>query len=108
NFDSVDGQARPYIAVCEIASGDLLPWSPDLDGNIPAQVLATPAGVFACGISLTGVEERKGVAAFDPVTAALLPWNANVSYGTSNVNVTAMTTHDGALYFTGLFNSVDG
>lgn len=108
NFDSVDGQARPYIAACEIASGDLLPWSPDLDGNIPAQVLATPAGVFACGISLTGVEERKGVAAFDPVTAALLPWNANVSYGTSNVNVTAMTTHDGALYFTGLFNSVDG
>ena len=107
-FDSLDGQARPYIAACDIATGDVLPWSPDVQGGLPKQVLATTEGIFASGFSLSGAEERKGVAAFDPVTAALLPWNANVSYGSSGVSVKAMTTHDGALYFTGQFNAVNG
>lgn len=106
-FDSLDGQARPYIAACDIATGEVLPWSPDLAGEIPDQVLATSAGVFACGISLAGDEERLGIAAFDRGTAELLPWNANLS-SPSGVRVNAMTTHDGALYFTGSFSAVNG
>ena len=42
NFDSVDGQARPYIAACEIASGASAAMEPRLDGNIPARVSHPP------------------------------------------------------------------
>ena len=106
-FSNVGGQPREYVAACSLATGDVLPWYPLMDGPVQG-LLGTADGVFACGRFLTvNGTARPYLAKLNAVSADLLPWDP-VLPAAGNNGVSAMAIHNGALYFTGVFNSVNG
>ncbi|MEZ4738580.1 MAG: T9SS type A sorting domain-containing protein [Flavobacteriales bacterium] len=106
-FSNVGGQLREYMAACALTTGEVLPWNPLVDGPV-LQLRTSNDGIFACGRFLTvNGTDRPYLAKLDAATGDLLPWNAVIP-AVGNNRVAAMTIHNGALYFTGVFNSVNG
>ncbi|MEA2495197.1 MAG: trimeric autotransporter adhesin, partial [Thermoleophilaceae bacterium] len=80
-FFNVDGQPRLDAAAFDRNTGALLPWDPSPDGDVWSIACANGA-VYLGGQFITldyrGVgtgTTRNGLAAVDPVTGALLPWD---------------------------------
>ncbi len=108
-FDSVGGVPRSRLCAFDATTHELLPWNPSVvNGEYPDSVIqdivATPQAIYIMGTfdSIGGVAQRY-IAAVDPQSGALLPFQAN-----PNRPVAAMAYSDGRLYVGGLFSTIGG
>ena len=104
---------RNYVAAVDKTTGALdQAWNPGLrvgnNGNGDVFAIApTDDAVYLGGEEMgytSGGQTRDGLAAFDPTTGALLPFQADVSHP----EVRGLSASDAAVYVAGLFGSVGG
>ncbi|MCU1527461.1 MAG: hypothetical protein JWP75_1224 [Frondihabitans sp.] len=108
NFSGVGSSVRTYAAAASASTGALLPWSPNLQGGTVAAIAVDPDGSkVILGGSFTSANGSTnpgyGLAAVDPTSAALLPWNVNtvVQDGGVNAGITSLTADSTGLYGSG-------
>jgi hypothetical protein len=95
---------RANAGACSLSTGAVLPWAPEPNGHVWA--LASEGGQVYLGGEFTtvGGQSRTSIAAVDPVSAAVLPWNPAVSGGF----VKSFALSGNTMYFGGDFTSVGG
>lgn len=70
-FSRINGQPRQLAAAVKM-DGTLMPWNPLPSGDRPVMVVTAPGKVYIGGFfDRVGGEARMGVAALDPITAAV-------------------------------------
>ncbi len=76
-FSTGGGVTRTRLAAFSASDGMPTTWAPTADGNVNAMVIA-PNGKLVVGGAFQNINGSPayGMAAIDPVTGALLPWNA--------------------------------
>lgn len=109
NFDVINGQPRSKLALIDVASWALLPFSKALNGAVLA--LDSDASTLYVAGHFTAVQgsTRRKAAAFQLPSTALLPWNPNVqgiSNGSGDVN--SMRVEGARVYLGGNFASAGG
>jgi hypothetical protein len=79
------GRQRLYAASIDLASGRVTDWNPHAD--LPVEAFAAGGSTLYVGGFFTHIagQPRNGIAAFDRVTGALLPWNPAAGLSTVNV-----------------------
>lgn len=117
-FDIIgDGEPRPRLAALDAGTGAVLPLATTIDRFDPfgfnfVLSLAARDGVLYVGgyFDLVGGVERRGVAALDGATGALLPWNADLRRDNPNFTpgADALALGDTTLYLSGAFDTVHG
>jgi hypothetical protein len=105
-FSTVDGVARPSLALVDPTSGGAMRWRPPTP-NLPAVVIAAGGRRVLLGGSFTrlGVQRRVNVAAFDAASGALLPWSPSAD---PNGAVTSVAVHGDSVYLGGDLRTVNG
>jgi hypothetical protein len=100
------GQPRSSAAAFSLGTGGLLPWAPQVGARV-SKILAIPGHVFVAGTDLSVVngQRRRGLAALDPESAALLPFDAGLdNFGAAlGLDVSGNT-----LYVAGWFREAQG
>ncbi|AMM21989.1 hypothetical protein AX769_19865 [Frondihabitans sp. PAMC 28766] len=115
NFSGVGNSTRSYAAAVNASTGALLPWAPNIAGGGVAAVAVDPDGSkVVVGGQFTSVAGSTnpgyGLAAVDPTSAALLPWNADnvVQDGGVNAGITSLTADSTGLYGSGFVFGAGG
>lgn len=96
---------RSNLLAYNLTTGELLPFAPQLNGEIKA-VEISPDGktVYVGGLfTRVGSDKRYRIAAFDVATGKLTSFAPTVDYV-----VEGIATHGGTVYFGGKFNNVNG
>ncbi len=111
---TVDGQVRTRVAEID-AAGHVTPWQPDAAFSQTTMLKMTPVGTLVIGTSepaLAGAVPRKGLAAFDLTTGALLPPGPLVDGGLIGTidatSVTGLVADGPTVYVSGVFTTVNG
>ncbi|WP_111767663.1 PKD domain-containing protein [Nakamurella deserti] len=102
-FTTGGGLARPRLAAFSAVDGKPTAWAPTSDGTVNAMVLS-PAGQVVVGGAFQNLNGSPayGLGALDPVTGALLPWNATAKIRNAGKNaaITSLSTDGNAIYGT--------
>jgi hypothetical protein len=98
-----DAVTRNRAAAIDGPSGDLLAWSPDLNGRV--RTIAVDGSSVYLGGNFTSAKaaDRNRVAAVEATSGALLPWNPNVSAAVNSLSVAGLVAYVG-----GEFTTVNG
>jgi hypothetical protein len=83
SFTEADGEPRNGIAAFDLLTGQLMPWSLDVDEAILTHAIDDGTLFIGGRFSRVNGARRDGAAAVDVATAAIQPWDAMIS--TSNV-----------------------
>jgi len=104
-FMNIGGQSRANLAAVNLATGTVVPsWSPSVDGNVGTLGLG-PNGLIVGGDFYTlGGLPRRGLGLVDPVSAAVLGWDAALGGDVSAVEVDPAT---GRAYVGGDFTTIN-
>jgi len=102
---SGDG-VRQGLAACNATTGELLPWDPNVDGEV--KTLAVAGGVVYVGGSFTAVEgqSRQNLAAIDATTGMVTSWDPAIE-GTQ-ATVRDMVVSGNTAYVAGTFSMAAG
>jgi len=104
------GVTRHNLAALDATTGAPTSWDPDMSGAVSALAFRTVGPhlytIFAGGsFQFVGGVFRNKLAAFDPESGLLLPWDAGV---TGSGGVSALALKDSLLYVGGLFTAIGG
>jgi concanavalin A-like lectin/glucanase superfamily protein len=100
--------ARAHLAAFSTSSGDLLAFSPALDGSVAALAVSPDGGTLYVGGDFTHADgqARDHLAAFDTATGTLLPgWTPSAN---ATVMSIAPSPSGSAIYVGGNFSQLDG
>lgn len=105
DFTTVNGFARGYLAAASVATGGLLPWNPNADAAVDALTSNHSGSLIVIGGRFTQVGGHPwlGLAAVDPVSAAIRPWAVTATvhnYGSGSAILSLASDADG-VYGTG-------
>ena len=91
DFDAIGALRRQNLAAVKLDTGELLPWSPSVNG--PVRTLAVRNGALYVGGEFTVVEgqTRNRLAAFAADSRALSSWNPNADGAVYSVIITGNT-----------------
>jgi trimeric autotransporter adhesin len=95
--------ARSRAAAIDATTGQLLPWNPNVNGEVRALATAGERVYLGGSFSRVGGQSRSRLAAVDARSGALIGWNPQVS---SKVN--ALATDGSTVWLGGTFSSVGG
>ena len=106
SFTTVNGVTRNRVAAVSASNGALLNWAPSVDDYSVAAMVLSPSGhTLVIGGSFDSINGSPvtGLAALDPVSAAVLPWAATSSVQDSGANagITSLRTDGTQIYGTG-------
>ena len=75
-FQSVNGQARKYLAQMNASDGSLTSWTADADDTVYSMTLTVDGSKLIVGgrFQNIGATARYGLAALDATTGSVLPW----------------------------------
>lgn len=114
-FTEVGGETRSRLAAVDAVTGALRDWSPNLTGRTGAGVfalLSDGAGSLYVGGAFTNAAAttRNSLAAFSPLSGALLSWNPNPAAATATTSprINALTLSGNTLYAGGEFTANGG
>lgn len=101
-FSHINGQSRQMAAAVKM-DGTLMPWNPLPSGDRPVTVVTAPGKVYIGGFfNAVAGEARMGVAALDPITAAVdMNFNGNLDGA-----VDSLAVQGTRLYVGGRFGNV--
>jgi hypothetical protein len=105
-FTSMNGVSRIKAAALDAATGQLMPWDPQIEyitSNSVNTIRVAGDRVYLGGDFRIGGLSRRYVAAVHPATGALFGWNPIV-----DGPVSAIAVGDSAVYLAGQFTQVDG
>jgi hypothetical protein len=117
-FTRLNSLPRYNIGAIDAGNGNVLPWNPSADNLVTA--LAIKDNTVYTGGAFTGfgydsvnktvAVQRKGVAALDATTGAVLPWDPEVeaSTGSDNPAVSIFIIDGSNVYMAGTFFKVGG
>jgi hypothetical protein len=88
-FSSVGGVTQSKVAAVRESNGSLLPIDYGVRSGTVGAVVATDDELIVAGVENTREGARRGMAAFDRRTGALLPWFTDVAGRPSNFATTA-------------------
>lgn len=89
-----DWQRRTGLAAVSLATGQVLPWAPEVEGLNVSSIAAVGNAVYLAGaFRALNAEVRDNSGAVDAVTGATLPWRHDRTYG--------VYARDGVLYVSG-------
>jgi trimeric autotransporter adhesin len=99
-----DGEvARNRAAAIDAATGRLLPWNPNVNGEVRALAVAGQRVYLGGNFSQVGGQNRRRLAAVDAGSGAATAWNPQVS-----AKVNALATDGATVWLGGSFTSVGG
>ena len=110
-FSNLGTEPRYNLAALNATTGAILPWNPSADSTVYS-LASKDNTVYASGsftgfgydpVNKTIAVQRKGAAALDATTGAVLPWNPNVIG-----NVYKLDISGDNIYLGGIFTSVGG
>lgn len=111
SFTSIGSLSKTNVAAISASSGlAIAQFAPPVPSGIIESMVASNDALYVGGPFTTWSGTiRRGLARLDPVTGALLPWNALVSaLNTSVPTVAALALHGNQLAFGGSFRSHNG
>jgi hypothetical protein len=99
--------SRNRAAALDAATGELLPWNPNVNGEVRALAVApNQSRVYLGGkFSTVGGQARKNLAAVDPTSGAPQAWTANAGAVVRSIVVRPVNSW---VYIGGLFTQVKG
>lgn len=108
-FGLTEVPAHAYVGACDLVTGDVRPWNPNMNGPVDA-IAATPSTVYLGGtFSLAGSAARSQLAAVDAGTGAVLPFDSHLKcLNTQGGVIRALQIRGPLLYAGGLFDSLAG
>jgi hypothetical protein len=95
--------ARSRAAAIDAATGQLLAWNPNANGEVRALAVAGQRVYLGGSFSRVGGQTRSRLAAVDATSGALTGWNRQVS-----AKVNALATDGSTVWLGGSFTSVGG
>lgn len=109
NFTTLNGVPRTELGAVNVKTGITTSWAPTADNAITA-MYATKNKVFVSGaFDIVNGANHLHLAAFDPVSGEVSPWNAQViGNGAFSGSIYSMTAVDNTLYVAGYFTSIGG
>jgi fibronectin type 3 domain-containing protein len=109
-FNAVDGVTRHHIAAFSATTGALLPWNPNVSGQVSA--IATSGNTVYVGGTfgnVGNVATGPNLAAIDATTGKKVSWGSGVQPSTdANVDALAVTADGSQVVAGGYFDMVDG
>ncbi|ARC57720.1 Protease 1 [Frondihabitans sp. 762G35] len=107
-FSSVGSSVRNKVAALSATNGALQPWNPNAQGgDVSSLALAPDSSKVVVGGSFTTLNGSSnpgyGLAAVDPTSAAILPWNVNtlIRNGGTQAGITSLSSDADGLYGSG-------
>jgi trimeric autotransporter adhesin len=100
-FQTVGGQPRTNLALVNRATGEVLDWRADTDGQVAAAALAGGHLYVGGTFSRIGGVERRHLARLDPGAAAVDAWDPG-----PDARVTSLSANSSALYLSGFFTKI--
>jgi len=109
NFTTLNGVPRTELGAVNVKTGITTSWAPTADNAITA-MYTTKNKVFVSGaFDIANGASHHGLAAFDPVTGDVSPWDAQVSgSGAFGGSVYSMVAVGDTLYVAGYFSAICG
>lgn len=104
HFTSVNGVTRRRLAAIDLSTGQLTPWSPNVDTGGVTQLATDGTNLYVGGESFTKINNinHRNLASFELSTGNLRNWTFNAS-----VSVLALVVHGNTLYVGGGFLGIN-
>ena len=106
SFSHMNQANRNRVASCDLKTGLLTAWNPNISASIVYNLSITDSMVYTAGLFFSGGQSRINLASVTKNTGVTTNWNPNWTYSEGTTPVISLCKH--IAYVAGPFTSIEG